>query len=270
MTEDLDQLTAAISQSAKYRYVCEDLIRRIGLHELNRRCNLKAAIKETKNTLHQIAGAYLESTPPYAKWRETISGTERGSEQWGNMLRGMMLHHSSTRERLPYLEAFYKTILADVQPVRSVLDLACGLNPLAMRWMPLAAGCTYYAYDVYTDMMAFLNEFAAGTYPGACADACDISVSVPQHSVHVAYVLKFLPLLKGQSAGETLLWLRKIRAEYLVVSFPTRTLGGRNVHMSANYEAWFRDVIHEMNWELQTFSFPTELCFLIETGFRCA
>ena len=48
-----------------------------------------------------------------------------------------MGYHSSTRERLPILEQFYARALADIPPARVVLDLACGLNPLALAWMPL-------------------------------------------------------------------------------------------------------------------------------------
>ena len=35
-----------------------------------------------------------------------------------------------------------------------ILDLACGLNPLAAAWMPLAPGATYHAVDVYQDMVS--------------------------------------------------------------------------------------------------------------------
>ncbi len=265
MNDTLDRLTVSLQESAKYRNVSEDLIRRIGQRELTRRRNLKEAIKETKNTLHQIAGAYLENTPPYTKWREAIALAEQSSEEWKVVLRGMMQYHASTRERLPSLETFYTTTLADIQPVRTVLDLACGLNPLAIPWMPLADDFTYYAYDLYKDMMAFLNSYLAIAAPYSAAGACDITASPPQQSVHVAYILKFLPLLEQLAKEETLPWLQKIQAEYLLVSFPTRTLGGRDIRMAENYEVRFRERIQETGWEMQRFAFPNELCFLIKT-----
>ena len=52
-----------------------------------------------------------------------------------------MRGHASTQERLPILEEFFQTTLASIAPVESVLDLACGLNPLALPWMPLTASC---------------------------------------------------------------------------------------------------------------------------------
>src|SRR5689334_20917336 len=119
VNDPIDRLSAAIQQSIKYRCISPNLIRRIGQRELTRRRNLKEAIKETKNTLHQIAGAYLESTPPYGKWREAMATTKPGSGEWNDFLRDMMQYHASTRERLPSLETCYITTLADIQPVRS-------------------------------------------------------------------------------------------------------------------------------------------------------
>src|SRR5579863_10015535 len=57
----LELLTEQVLESAKYRHVCPDLIRRIGGRELAIRRNLKEAVKETKNTLHQVAGAFADS-----------------------------------------------------------------------------------------------------------------------------------------------------------------------------------------------------------------
>lgn len=266
----LEQLMEAMEESAKYRCIAPDLIRRIGQEELIKRRSLKEAVKETKNTLHQIAGAYLESTPPYAKWRKALDTVTNSPAERQDLLRRMMQYHASTRERLPILETFYAVTLADIQPVRSVLDLACGLNPLAVPWMPLAEGFAYHAYDLYSDMMEFLRDWLSEVAVQSDARSADVMATLPDRPTHVAFVLKFLPLLEQRMKEESLSWLRKIQAEYLLVSFPTRTLGGRDVRMAENYEAHFRELVQEAGWNMERFAFPTELCFLIETGFHDA
>src|SRR6185369_15725969 len=146
---------------------------------------LKEAIKATKNKLHQVAGAYLDARLPYDEWLALLTAaaaderrttnderpTANDDEALSNSVlstqssalaqacRDIMRHHASTRERLPILESFYTTTLASLGPVRSVLDLACGLNPLALPWMPIAPDASYYACDIYADMIAFLNGF---------------------------------------------------------------------------------------------------------------
>ena len=59
-------------------------------------------------------------------------------------------------------------------PIRSVLDVACGLNPLAIPWMPLAPDVHYYACDIYADMIAFLNGFFQIAGIDGQAQACDL------------------------------------------------------------------------------------------------
>jgi 16S rRNA (guanine(1405)-N(7))-methyltransferase len=61
---ELDMLVEAIRASKKYTAISEDLIRSIGRRELAARRNQKAALKATKNKLHQVAGAFLDARPP--------------------------------------------------------------------------------------------------------------------------------------------------------------------------------------------------------------
>lgn len=255
----LDLLVASVQESAKYRTVSTDAIRRIGQRELSNRRNLKEAVKETKNTLHQIAGAYLDGKMRYEPWLADL----HASQQPTNTCRQILTHHASTRERLPYLDTYYTTILAEIAPVRSVLDVACGLNPLAIPFMPLAPDATYAACDLFTDMADFLNGFFPLIGIQGQAFACDVLTSLPPHNVQVAFVLKLLPLLEqwDKQAGVNL--LRSINAEHILVSFPTRTLGGRGKGMGATYEARFTELAQTEGWPYRRFEFPNELCFLV-------
>src|SRR5579863_2888908 len=67
-SEPLSTLIASIQNSAKYRDVCAEVIGNIGVRELAKRRNLKEAIKATRNTLHQVSGAYLDSKEHYTSW----------------------------------------------------------------------------------------------------------------------------------------------------------------------------------------------------------
>ena len=263
MHEPLEQLVQAVRESAKYRHVSEELIRRLGVRELARRRNLKEAIKETKNTLHQVAGAYLDNTPRYADGLARLTADPAGHDA----LTRMMAQHASTRERLPHLSDFYSTLFADLPPLRSILDLACGLNPLALPWMGLPPDVRYDAYDLYGDMMAFLNEFFRLSHPNAAAHAADVITHPPTQQADLALILKFLPVLEQTERGLTLDWLRCLPAPILIVTFPTRSLGGRGRGMAENYEARFSALIQQTDWRVERFLFPNELAFRIhKTG----
>ena len=279
----IDELAEAVRASKKYAAVSDELIRSIGLRELAARKSLKEAIKATKNKLHQVAGAFFETQPPYPAWLElladaaTADGRRPTTEDerrvsaklkaqnstLAEACREIMRHHASTRERLPIVEAFYRELFAALPPPRSVLDVACGLNPLARPWMPLPDGTAYYACDLYADMVAFLNGFfgLAGV-PGQAAQ-CDLLAGAPRVSADVALALKVLPPLEqlGKDAGRDL--LRALDAPRIVVSFPTHSLGGRGKGMAASYDARFRAMAAAEGWPIERFEFAGELVFIV-------
>jgi 16S rRNA (guanine(1405)-N(7))-methyltransferase len=261
----LDQLVEAVLTSRNYKSVCEPFIRNIGAQELARWNNLKEAIKATKNKLHQIGGAYLGGEAHYAVWlNELKTAVQSGNRQ--RLLQTctrIMSHHSSTRERLPILDQFYTIILADLPPIHSVIDIACGLHPLAIPWMPLAVPVQYYAYDIYQNMIDFLNEAMTLLSVEGYALARDVIHSCPTQKVDLAFILKAIPCLEqvDKSAGSRL--LEAINANYLVVSFPAHSLGGRKKGMVTHYDARFQELVADKRWPIKRFAFPTELVFLI-------
>jgi len=118
----------------KYSRVGEDVVRRVGAVELDKRRNLKEAIKATKNKLHQIGGAYLDDSPNYVAWSRALAeAASAGPKALRTACREIMRHHASTNERLAILDEFYSAVLADLGPIHTVLDIACGFNPLAIR-----------------------------------------------------------------------------------------------------------------------------------------
>ncbi len=265
----LDQLVAAVLSSPKYRNVCADFIRYIGARELARRRGLKEAIKATKNKLHQVGGAYLERRMEYTAWLQELRTAQADPAALRAACARMMAHHASTRERLPILDRFYATALAEIAPVHSVLDVACGLNPLAIPWMPLADDAVYYACDIYQDMVDFLNEFLALISVRGRVSACDVIQQSPAATgdlarpVEVAFVLKAIPCLEQveQSAGLRL--LDALKADHVLVSFPVYSLGGRDVGMASAYAARFEELAISRGWPIQRFDFATELAYLI-------
>jgi len=300
---DIVELIQMVRASQKYGAIDEDLIRGIGLRELAARGTLKEAVKATKNKLHQVAGAYLDARPPYDEWlsalveaddggrtteddreprAENREPTDDGGRTTGDrplgdehsklktqnsklalVCREIMRHHASTRERLPFLGSFYATALAGIGPIRSVLDVACGLNPLALPWMPFGADVAYDACDIYADMVDFLNGFFRIAGVRGQAQVCDLISNPPRQPVDLALVLKVFPPLDQlkKDAGRDL--LRALDAPYLLVSFPARSLGGRDKGMASSYEARFRALAEAEGWAIERFIFPTELAFLV-------
>lgn len=258
--DPLEALVSDILKSPKYNHVCEELVQHIGADELGKRRNLKEAVKAAKNKLHQVGGAFLDGGA--AEWGEALAEAARSGDLPA-ACEQIMNHHASTRERLPILEEFYTALFADLPPVRSVLDVACGLNPLAIPWMLLAPGAVYYAYDIYRDMIDLLNMFWPLVGVQGQAAARDMSRFIPPERVDVALVLKTIPCLEqlDKTAGRRL--IETINAAFLVVSFPVRSLGGYDKGMAENYETRLHTLLEGKNWPVKRFEFATELAFVI-------
>jgi 16S rRNA (guanine(1405)-N(7))-methyltransferase len=267
---DSSQLTRLVQEvlaSSKYQHVYPDFIAAVAVQELGKRRNFKEALKATKNKLHQVSGVYFERREDQALWLAMLQSALQADNQPAlqQVCREIMGYHASTRERLAILEQLYTTIFALLPAVTSVIDIACGLNPLAIPWMNLAPGTRYYAYDVQQDLIDFLTGYLSllPLVEGQ-AHACDIVQSCPKQAVDVAFVLKTLPCLEQieKQAGRQL--LRSLNARFIVVSFPVSSLGGRNKGMAGFYEAHFSELVADTSWEVQRLEFMTELVFVVK------
>jgi len=262
---DLENLVEQVRLGDRYREIQVDLIRSIGRRELRDRRNLREAVKATRSRLHQVGGAYLQSLPDYAGWTQQLESLPAGRDNPAlkDFCVQVMRAHASTCERLPILETFFSTSLAGITPITSVLDLACGLNPLALPWMPLDASVPYHACDIYGDMVNFLGVFFSHINQSGQVWGCDLSQTIPDEKVHLALLLKSIPCLEQLDKQLPLRLLEGIRAEHLLVSFPVASLGGRGKGMRANYEIHFMRLVEGHLWKIQRFEFLGELAFLI-------
>jgi 16S rRNA (guanine(1405)-N(7))-methyltransferase len=259
---DLDTLIDEIRHSPKYHSVATDFIRSLGERELQKRTSYKEAVKATRNKLHQVGGAYFEHTPHYAEWLDDLRQADAG--QLRSTCRRLMSQHASTHERLPILDHFYGETLAGIAPVHSILDIACGFNPLSIPWMPLAPNASYYAVDIYEDLMSFVGSAIHMCGLSGQAVAGNVLASIPvKVKVELALMLKAIPCLEQIDRMASMRLLDQINAQHLLISFPVRSLGGRSKGMVANYESRFQELMLGRGWTIQKFMFASELAFLV-------
>lgn len=258
------RLVAEVRQSAKYRAICPALIASLGERELAQ-SSLREAVKTVKRKLHQVGAAYALQPMRYTAWLQALTAAQaQGEESLRAVCRQIMAAHASSRERLSILDRFYAEALAPLGPLDSVLDVACGLNPLAAPWMPLAPGARYVAYDIYTDLMPFLQGFMDLIGLHGEALALDVLRDLPTHeAMDCALLLKAIPCLEqlDPMAGARL--LRQLPARHMLVSFPVASLGGRRKGMPMHYEQHLQALLAGEAWRVQRFAFETELAFLI-------
>jgi 16S rRNA (guanine(1405)-N(7))-methyltransferase len=263
MTE-LETIVATVTSSRKYRPVCQDTIRRIAAHELAQRGSIKEATKATKRRLHQVYGAFEEDLDYDAAYQKLEAAYGTASEaEIRAACQQVLMRHSSTRERVPILGSFYATIFEITGRPRSILDLGCGLNPLALPWMDLGPRPRYTALDIDGDRVRFLNRYLSLAGVEAPARCQDVLVRPPEDAADLALLLKMSPTLERQEEGSTLRLLEQLNTPTLVVSFALKSLGGRERGMLDHYDRQFAGAMQGRDWRVHRLVFETELAFVL-------
>ena len=261
---ELEAVAAAVASSKKYRSVCQDTIQRIAASELAHRGSIKGATKATKRRLHQVYGAFEEGLD-YDRAMEDLEIAYRSGTD-GDIKAACLqalAGHSSTRERIPILDGFYGRISEIAGCPGSILDLGCGLNPLALPWMRLGPAPRYSALDIDAQRIRFLNRYLALAGLEQRARCQDILAKAPEDEADLALLLKMSPTLERQAEGSTLRLLRRLNAPFVAVSFALKSLGGRDKGMPDHYGQQFLDLVENQNWEVQKLVFENELVFVV-------
>jgi 16S rRNA (guanine(1405)-N(7))-methyltransferase len=267
--DQVDQVVAILRESRRYGTLHEATLRRLAAEALKiERGNVREAAKRTKRSLHQIFGAYLPERPRYGRLLAMLdaalaSGDE---EQVRHALRYAMSHHASTRERLPILDDFYREIFSRLGELTSLLDVACGLNPLAAPWMRLPPGVRYLAVDVDAELVDFVGGCLQRLGVDGEARVGDVLEGEITAESDVALLLKSVPCLDQQRRGAGRATIERLPARRIVVSFPTRSIGGRAKGMRETYSAGFERTAGAAGWGWERLEFPGELVYLVVKG----
>lgn len=263
--KELEALIQKVQANQKYQSITKDLVARLSKSALAKGLRGKAAVKDVRNKLHQIGSAYFKRRVDYDSIQEDLSQLPKNlqSKEVQQFSIRHMGSHVSTAERTPILENFFSTCLESISPVNSVLDLACGLNPLAIPWMPLQLGFTYHACDIYMDMLGMIQSFFDHFDLNGTSSACDLIGKISAVSADVAFLLKSIPCLEQVDKDIGLVLLEDIPTKHILVSFPVQSIGGQDKGMPDFYQDHFYEMITGKSWHIRRYAFETELAFLV-------
>ena len=244
-----------LQATKKYSDVCPDTLKRIAAECAAKYKKPKDAEKAAKEALHGITGAFMDA----ALLKSARQLLENGD------IEGALKLHSSTRERMP-LDSFYSELFAYTGRPASVLDLACGMNPVYLG----SIGINVTGVDISGAQIRLMNEWAeAAGAPVKCyvGDAlCENFI--PEGTWDLTLVMKLLPVIENQRKGAAKALLEAISTPLVAVTFPTRTMGGRKVGMEQHYTEWFESIIPEKYTIRDRYICNFELVYILECANR--
>ena len=215
----------------KYNSLCPSIKERIYQEERLSRNPDKAV----KTRLHQLYGAYIQ---PNSNKKAAALIEQLNNESITKLLK----LHASTSERLPYYGDFYNFIYSHTGTVDRILDLGCGFNPFSLPFIPHKPAL-YHAVDIDVHTKDILNTFFEIIGLPKYAANEDLATFTPPTKVDLALMLKLFPVLEANSSGRAYSLANELSTTWLVVTFPTKSLGGKKKGMAINYKTSFQDAI---------------------------
>ena len=249
-----------IINSKKYARVCETVIRRVCREESAKYEKKAERVKAVKKKLHAIYGAFLTDNDikkmaaafENAGIREETSGKTSNfnideifitDDEIKKFSSALLKLHVSTSERLKALPEFY-AFISEHAPGDRIVDLGCGFNPFAVPWIKPRPSA-YLAIEIDTLAAAFINRyFRALKLPDECECICmDLMAETPRTAADTAFMMKLAPVLESQKAGRALEIMEVLNAERIVVTYPLKSIGGKQKGMGINYARAFEEMV---------------------------
>jgi 16S rRNA (guanine(1405)-N(7))-methyltransferase len=229
-----------VRRSSRYRSVDAALVARLAAEELPKSRNADDAVKRVKRRLHQAVGAFTAGRGTVdAAWPVDDPGALRAA------CLAAMRRHASTRERITHLDRFYEGIWQRTGIPASILDLGCGLGPVALPWMGVG-DARYAAIDIDAGALAVVGSFLSAMGQPHHVEARDLVTHTPDDEADVALLLKLITTLDRQDPEAVTRVIRGLRVRHAVVSFAARSLGGRGGGRERTYRHRLERLVDEV------------------------
>lgn len=263
--DPIQPLVDELLNSRKYRglNLPAETVRDLLEQELPRHRSGKDALKAVRHKLHTIVAPYL-GDPDYDR---VVSDLRAAAAAGPDALRAactdVLAAHASTRERLQVLDDFYPRLFAVTGQPRSILDLACGLNPFSWPWMGLPASTQYHAYDIHAPRVAAINTFFETQGLAPLAEVRDVLVRPPEIEADVAFLFKEAHRMEERQRGCSRGLWRALNIRWLLVSLPAESLSGK-FQLADRQRALVQQAIGDAGWPVTELVFGSEIVFCIE------
>lgn len=262
--KQIEIIVKSIKKSKKYRCTNIETIQELVKSELKHHKTGKKIEKAVRKRLHNIMAPFL-GDPDYDSAASDLTHAFQSGNQETvkETCKRIMACHHSTKERLSILEQFYTKIFSVTGQPKTILDIACSLNPLSFLWMELPNNIEYYAYDIHEKRINFINTYFSLQGLPTLARVQDMSFHFPQEPADVALFLKELPRFERNYGKISLDLLDALRVRYLVVSFPTFSIRGNRI-LTKHYRDFFHRLISGKAWSVKEIEFESELIFCVD------
>ncbi|MBW2990449.1 hypothetical protein KY348_01960 [Candidatus Woesearchaeota archaeon] len=236
--------------------------------EFKRSKEHKELIKKIRAELREVYGVFIlrgyDKLPKLLKELRKNPSIENHNK--------ILALHKSTKERLPYYALVYKKIFEITGKPNRIIDLACGLNPFSYPYVA-NLGCEpeYLACDLADKDLEYIKEyFRIMGIKGSTkkinlikSNLFDVKkLKEVENQYALVLLLKTLDSLETVKRNVSKQILESIKAEFIVVSFSTKSLGGKKA-IHKDRRAWFERLARNQGYQVNIFEIPGEIFYIL-------
>ncbi|MCK9368942.1 hypothetical protein M0R04_03175 [Candidatus Dojkabacteria bacterium] len=199
-------------------------------------------IDKVKSKLHQIWGAYYTARPDFSKLLKKYQNKQI-------TLLDIARIHSSTRERLSSFEEMFKYIFENIEENNEIVEIGSGLNPILMLLIPKLWE-KYTCLDIDIAQQDFVNAIVKSEKRDDIEVVVGSANDISNYNVDVFFLFKLLPVLDQQENGGASKLLEEIKSKYIVVTLPSKSLGGKEKGMRNAYYDKYIPLIESRGYQL--------------------
>jgi len=207
--------------------------------------HIKIIVKDIRAELRKYTGRFQKSTKDRVRLLEE------------NKIGALLKTHISTQERL----SFYPKLKEKIRnlKVSSILDLACGINPIALS----SPKIKYYASDIKKDELNLIKKYFKKkkiTGKTFVYDLRKIKPGLPKADLCLLFKVLDIIEEKGHKLSEKI--IKQVPCRYVMVSFPTKKLSGRP--MKHPKRIWMEKLLERLSYKYSIFKSSNEIFYLIK------
>ena len=225
----------------------ESYLKKNKIKNLDKEKNQKIVIKEVRSILRRYAGQYASKS----NIKNMYELVKKGKFE------DILKEHSSTRERLEDYPLVIE-VIKKINP-KSILDLGCGINPVAIAQSFNKA--EYHAYDINNSDLEIVEKFFKSKKINGFVYNQDIRNIGNFPKADLCIIFKVLDILGEKRNEISSKLLKEIDSKYFLVSFPTKTLTGKP--MSVVYRRWFEKILEKLSLNYEVKRTSQELFYII-------
>ncbi len=247
-----------IQGSKIYSVICESAVDKLIQREIPKYKKKKDVEQSVRAKLHAWITMFYDN---YNKVLKNIDDDNMGDEFFKQLIKT----HISTKERFEFLQEFFDDVQNVVGEVGSIIDFGAGFNPIAYFLYTNNKNVEYTAIDAEKNGVEALNLCFKSMGVNGVAFAQDVLDFNIDKKYDVCFMFKLLPLLEQQKRGSALEIVRRVNSHFLCISYPTKTLSGKNVGMYNKYKNDIQTIMQNCDAKLIfEKEYKNEILFILE------